>query len=460
MSLQELVKTINEQNKEKAAPTPAVKEPQEDIIEEAKKPFTVPQVIEPVKHEKKKKRKIQPTPSQQTIIKDIKRWYFGSKGYSKYEFGGYAGVGKSTVIEIILEDELKLSPYNVQMCAPTGTAALVLREKTPKFDSMTMHKLFYTKEIVGGRTTWVPTTINIRGCKLIIIDEASMVGRVNAEDVIAMCREAGVKLLIVGDPGQLPPVDKNNEGNTDYFFINPDAMLTEVMRQAADNPIIALSMQIRQATEDGVVYRFPVHDQKIGNNLFIMNKNKISVPQFAKLINNGGAIIAGTHKTRKRYNTLIREELGFDKPTLMDGEKIVIKENTEGGEATNGMRGTVSRVRKNKGLIRFDFTPDAFKGTHTLEVHEDILFERKTMAQMKKENYIRKSKKEPEIPLGVEAWFGYVITGHASQGSQWKTVYAIDEGYVFNRSADGYKTQNRWLYTVVTRASENLVVYR
>ena len=51
----------------------------------------------------------------------------------------------------------------------------------------------------------------------------------------------GVPVLVLGDPAQLPPI----QGGGFFTEAEPDMMLTEVHRQAEDNPIIRLSMDIR-----------------------------------------------------------------------------------------------------------------------------------------------------------------------------------------------------------------------
>jgi exodeoxyribonuclease-5 len=326
--------------------------------------------------------------------------------------------------------------------------------------------LIYKWEEEYGKQVRKTIDERIQGAKLVICDESSMVTREEGTNLMAMCKKAGAKLLVIGDPGQLPPVDPEAEKRgerPDFFLLNPDGFLTQVMRQAAENPIIQLSMDIRTATDNGVAYMFPTHIEKIGRNVFLRTKTQIQLPTLAKVIQGGGAIIAGTNKTRRGFNHALRAFLGFNQPTLMEGEKVLIKENCEGGEVTNGMRGTVTNVHMmSDGLIYFDFTPDAFPGIHRLSVHPDILFERKTKKQMSWENIERKKKGLKPIELGVEVFFGYVITAHASQGGQWKNVYVIDEGWVFNRGGDpeGFAKQNRWTYTAVTRASENLVIYR
>ena len=55
----------------------------------------------------------------------------------------------------------------------------------------------------------------------------------------------------------------------------------------------------------------------------------------------------------------------------------------------------------------------------------------------------------------TEATFGWAITGHKSQGSQWENVIVWDDG-LGRTEAD----RRRWLYTVITRAEQGLVILR
>ena len=50
--------------------------------------------------------------------------------------------------------------------------------------------------------------------------------------------------------------------------------------------------------------------------------------------------------------------------------------------------------------------------------------------------------------------FGYALTVHKAQGSQWNSVVLFDESWAFK------DTRQRWLYTAMTRAAEKLTVVR
>src|SRR5699024_1432633 len=202
-----------------------------------------------------------------------------------------------------LLEELDLAEYQVRLCAPTGTASLVLKDKTPDYSSCTLHKLFYIPKRTSKGVIFEPTKMNISDAKLIIIDESSMVGRKVANEILEIARKARCKVLIVGDPGQLPPV-----GDDEFFFLNPDAMLAEIMRQAAGNPINDLSMKIRQASENAQSYQFK--QGIVGDNLYVLPQAKMTIRHLGKVINNGGAVLCGANKTRASLNRQIRQELG------------------------------------------------------------------------------------------------------------------------------------------------------
>lgn len=71
----------------------------------------------------------------------------------------------------------------------------------------------------------------------------------------------------------------------------------------------------------------------------------------------------------------------------------------------------------------------------------------------KQEYLMNKSKILPDAPY--EFAYGYAITGHKSQGSEWDKVLVFEERFPFNK-----EEHKRWLYTTITRASEQLVIIK
>ncbi len=151
---------------------------------------------------------------------------------------GYAGVGKTTLARHVAEH----ASGKALFAAFTGKAALVLRSKGC-YGASTIHSLIYNAdEDKNGAPRF---TLNKDGmasrASLIVIDECSMVDEELGRDLLSF----GKPILVLGDPAQLPPV----KGGGFFTEAEPDVMLTEIHRQAADNPIIRLSQIIRTGGE-------------------------------------------------------------------------------------------------------------------------------------------------------------------------------------------------------------------
>ena len=57
--------------------------------------------------------------------------------------------------------------------------------------------------------------------------------------------------------------------------------------------------------------------------------------------------------------------------------------------------------------------------------------------------------------IPIEIIYGYAITCHRAQGSEWDKVLVVEEGFPFKKNEHA-----RWLYTAGTRAAEKLVLVR
>src|SRR6202035_5203735 len=147
---------------------------------------------------------------------------------------GYAGTGKTTLARQVAEG----ADGKVLFAAFTGKAALVMRSKGC-FGATTIHSLIYKPQESATATPSFELWDEAPASKaaLIVIDECSMVDAELGRDLLSF----GVPLLVLGDPAQLPPI----QGGGFFTEADPDVMLTEVHRQAKDNPIIRLSMDIR-----------------------------------------------------------------------------------------------------------------------------------------------------------------------------------------------------------------------
>jgi len=172
-------------------------------------------------------------PQQKAALKAAADWLKRGEP-NLFRLFGFAGTGKTTLAKKIAEDV----DGDVAFGAFTGKAALVMRSKGCA-DARTIHSLIYrASETETGEPSFVLNEDSVVArSKLVIIDECSMVDAELGRDLLSF----GKPVLVLGDPGQLPPVKGSG------FFTNaePDVMLTEVHRQATDNPILRLSMLVR-----------------------------------------------------------------------------------------------------------------------------------------------------------------------------------------------------------------------
>src|SRR5450631_1398177 len=179
------------------------------------------------------------SPHQDDALKAVATWLKakpGSRGTPQiFRLFGYAGTGKTTLARHLAEDV----DGKVQFAAFTGKAALVMRRKGCAGAS-TIHSLIYRPL---ERESETPTfelwdDAPASEAKLIVIDECSMVDAELGRDLMSF----GVPVLVLGDPAQLPPI----QGGGFFTDAQPDAMLTEVHRQAQNDPIVRMSMAVRE----------------------------------------------------------------------------------------------------------------------------------------------------------------------------------------------------------------------
>ncbi|MFL6797668.1 MAG: ATP-dependent RecD-like DNA helicase [Xanthobacteraceae bacterium] len=360
------------------------------------------------------------TPHQDAALKAASDWFKAKRSRASiFRLFGYAGTGKTTLAKHLAQ----AVDGKVLFAAFTGKAACVMRAKGCPGAS-TIHSLIYRARESDDETPsfdlWHEAPAS--KAKLIIIDECSMVDGELARDLMSF----GVPLLVLGDPAQLPPV----QGGGFFTEAPPDAMLTEVHRQAQDDPIVWLSMQIRagKALNPGqygatqVVTRTTLDPQRV-----------LDAHQ----------VLVGRNATRRAYNGRLRQRRGFDGILPSAGDKLVCLRNNRRKGLFNGALWVVKeKVKSRRQLLRLQLRPDEELGGRTVKV--TVRPECFTGQIEQIEWPLRKHYEEFD--------YGYVLTVHKAQGSQWDDVVLFDESSAFSENRE------RWLYTGVTRAAKQLTV--
>jgi exodeoxyribonuclease V len=360
-------------------------------------------------------------PQQDAALKAIAAWRRDG-GSQVFRLFGYAGTGKTTLARRIAEDVDGTVVYG----AFTGKAASVMRQKGC-YDAATIHSLIYrTKEAEEGGPTF---TLNRSGpaakADLIIIDECSMVDSDLGNDLLSFERP----VLVLGDPAQLPPV----RGGGFFTEAEPDVMLTEVHRQAKDDPIVRMAMTVR---EGGRLELGPYGPSRVVSRRALDPAEVLECDQ----------VLVGLNKTRRLYNARLRELAGHTDPMPAVGEKLVCLRNDRVKGLLNGSTWTVQALRAppRPDLVRLDVVPE----------DDPALRRRATDIKVLRAMI---TGTDEEIPLFLrretdEFTYGYALTVHKAQGSQWDRVTLFDESYAFREH------RARWLYTGLTRAAQAITV--
>lgn len=352
---------------------------------------------------------------------------------------GYAGTGKTTLVHFIIK-ELGLNENQVVFVAYTGKAALVLKQKGNK-NAMTAHKLLYhSEELPDGTYRHTPREKLEKKYSLIVVDEASML----PQEMINLLLYHHVHTIFLGDPAQLPPIDGEQS-----ILDAPHVFLDEIVRQALDNPIIKLSMKIR----NGDRLRYSLDDKRCR----IMSRDNVS----DKLLLGADQILCGKNKTRHELNNYMRRlilgDSYSDEPVNSD-KVICLKNywntvNSVGNELVNGTIGelyniSIKEVHPYGKVICADFISDDGGIYRNLIIDYNLIVNGKPT--INSENW----QKFAGYPKPFEFAFGYVCTVHKFQGSEAERVV------VFEEWLGDHESHKRWLYTAATRASEQLVIVR
>ena len=390
------------------------------------------------------------TPKQQEGLKIALERHKANEKYTV--IAGFAGTGKSTLVKFII-DALDVDQNKVAYATYTGKAAEVLRKKGNP-NAMTLHKLLYDSiPRQGGGFIRIPK--KMLEYKIIVVDEVSMVPK----SMIDMLLKHKVYVIFLGDPFQLPQIDKKE---THALLDKPHIFLDQVMRQAAESEIIQLTMKIRN-----------------GEQIDFMNGKEVIIAPKASLVTGhltwADQIICATNASRISLNNQMREILGYS-GLPQDGERMICLRNywedfSEDGSSSlvNGMTGIIKnpfesfrmapmyvKMKNHKmDVIQGEFISDDGKTFNSVEMDKSMITTGEFSLDWRETYALGQLKNKIGNIVPREFTFGYAITCHKSQGSEWDKVLVIEERFPFDK-----KEHARWLYTACTRAAEKLVLVR
>jgi len=403
------------------------------------------------------------SPDQKNSIDSLMSWQANPSG-DYITFGGFAGTGKSTImghLRNILPQSIRIA-----YCAFTGKAASVLKAKLQKFGINqfpndyigTIHKLIYEPPENEDDDTvtefnWVLKTA--LSYDLIISDESSMISESIFTDLVSF----GIPIIFAGDHGQLPPI----EGSLNLME-SPMIRLEKVHRFAEKNPLTKVSMLARL---EGYIPH-----GKYGDNVIKVKKNHSLITDF---INFGGdfsdtAILCGFNQTRVEVNKKIRNWYKREGDEPKPGEKVICLKNNAHSKFCpiyNGVTGIIRECQTRFDHLYVKISIDGEEKNYIGKISKNIfnnknpdmsewIFEETYANDADIDRFISERKtKQKRVYLDCFD-FGYTLTVHKSQGSEWGRVMLLEQPCQYWSGP----LWNRWLYTGVTRSKNELLIVR
>jgi len=403
------------------------------------------------------------TSEQQMVLEETLEWYREATIKANViKIVGYAGTGKTTLMTEIASkirfnhDLGKHGAHRIAFCAFTGKAAFVLENKLKENHSIreydyvgTIHGLLYTPRYKrkNGKKILVGWELKRELEEdLIIVDEGSMITKELWDDL----KHYGIPIIVCGDHGQLPPVGPKFD-----LLANADLQLNDIHRQALDNPIIQLTIDIRRKgyVEPGIynehVFKVDWNDKR-AKTIY----NQIDWAEERKDI----IQLCGFNKTRVTLNKKTRDKLGYKLDDPYPDERVICLKNNHDSGIKNGQLGSLVWIYPaGKDLYDLTMKMDGYG--------DDLLSSLAIRSSFGKDNYndemeidfkrtyAKELKSYDQKDIDIFD-FGYATTVHKSQGSEWQKVVLFEQRNQYQSDQD----YARWLYTAATRAKEKLFI--
>lgn len=415
------------------------------------------------------------SPDQSEALRRVKAWFASES--RRFVIAGPAGTGKTRLIPEMIR-ALNLLPEEVQLVAPTHKACEVLRSKLASGSNFksrvsTFHSLLYqyARPAFDGedlKFTMAGMKPVREGVKLVICDEASMLADVDVEVF-----ERGYRTLYIGDAAQLPPIlegrdESGRQAKASTILLSPHAELSTIHRQAGGSSILDAADIVRA----GKILEPTLWDDD-ATTVLDEAQGHVTRTGFRDLLKVSDAVLVARNVTRIRVNEMIRELRGFvrhpgdwiPKPGefLVSSDKIGQGEPAFEGQPSmgNGQQLVVQDVvdvirRLNKttrqgvmvAVVRAHFRDDP-STSGVWPISHEMLVGRHVVGDVVSTRLIA----GPRSGVLRCDW-GYALTVHKAQGSEWRRVVVIDHGSYDRVSA------REWNYVALTRARESVTVVR
>ncbi|MBQ0149905.1 MAG: AAA family ATPase [Bacteroidales bacterium] len=450
---------------------------------------------------------VTPTSCQDRMLHDVAGFITGDDA-DIMVVNGYAGTGKTTAIASVIASLTSMEVPCV-LLAPTGRASKVLSGYA-HMPAHTIHKGIYRQKSVGsdgfGQFSLVP---NKSKDTLFVVDEVSLIG-IDAgyqqsstafgtgnllEDLITFVRNGSdCRLILIGDAAQLPPIGLEaspalSREYMDGFGGVVYTTMKTVVRQAEESGILRNATMLRELIQD-------CHgDETFDNIRFDLSGcddvERLSggdlietiTDAYSKYGEDETIILCRSNKRAIRYCMGIRSTVQFKEDRLVRGDKVMIVKNCYQfvDEAENldyiANGDTADLLSINHFVERYGLHfadarllfPDYGDQEITAKVCLDTLESESASLTYEQQNalyagvsadYAYKGTKKKiyeavrEDPFfnALQLKYANAITGHKSQGGQWRCVFIDNPFWQDEQTVEDVK----WLYTALTRAVEKV----
>ena len=462
-----------------------------------------------------------PTPSPHEAMLHLADFLLSSSGRPTLVMNGYAGTGKTAILRALC-DIAEEGGYRLVLMAPTGRAAKVLSAATAR-QAMTIHRTIYRQESNGYDSHF---GIGFNGYRhtLYIVDEASMIGdnfsgetefgsgRLLTDMVGYIFSQEASRLLIVGDPAQLPPIGMERSSAMDKRILESMGLdvdmvwLTDVVRQELDSDILINAVGVRKLIDQETAWSGGYPHLKAGAESDVV---RVSGAELIETLTTAYdtygqenvLVVTRSNKRASRFNQGIRGSVLMTEEQISRGDLLMVAKNNymwlsrmqaeeraaedgtsdfkyvKGGDfIANGDICEVKRVRRYKEMYGLHFADVllSFIEHDGIDIELRLIMdclnsempkltteEERRFYELVEQDYSEiGDKRKRYTAIRNDEWFNalqvkfaYAVTCHKAQGGQWEAVF-IDIGYTPAESID--KQWLQWLYTAMTRAKKRL----
>jgi len=422
------------------------------------------------------------------IIKDIKEALNDNLwSESIISLIGPAGVGKtfmtSQIVETLMGMKHRGRKLKIKLTTPTHKSLRVAKDMLEKNDleieSSTIHSFLNLKlqpNFQSGLQELIMDNFNKDKTRVdvLIVDESSMISAELFKYIKSSIKSSKVKVvLFIGDYLQLPPVD--GESNP-VFEMKSQHKLSEIVRQALDNPIIEEATKLRLYIENGKfdpIRNLMRDDTNFGNSISIFVDPKEFMNDYFNNANDK-ILTAYTNSRVNKYNSGIRKVKKGDIPLFVPGDEVVFQDAHVEGDEIFHMNGDVVTIKEceqiedpNVNILYWDIKDEENKPFKVVDPYSEQRFkevlEMYSAIAKNAKGYDKKTAWADFFKIKnsfSDVKYVYASTIHKLQGSTFEDVY-IDLREIEDFSGfQDMEFMYRLMYVALTRASNSVKILR